>query len=781
MARSIPTVTGVVTLVGHLGGPADWRAVAEALPIAVPPRTAALLAVARAGASDDAGRVPAVALAEQLGSEVLAPAGRLLLVPGATLFAVDGFRRFGPTAESVEAGRRHPTPAWEVDIDELLAGDNSGLVRVAIPAGVWVYPQGPDLAAAELDDLAYAVPLDVERPVLLVGRPGCPAPGVDAVVAVVDALPAQLRTRLIVVPYGSGAEVCMELARTLSSRWHGTVTMATGLPTVDAGDRLTSIAVEADSSRVWPQPIRQLAVSPSGVPRPVGPVEALAGLAPASPVPAEAATYRLNERWVVEAVQCGLWIRPPFVGRHGPAVRARPWRPGRLELVVGVPGVLPSDDVRPVLNELLARLPAAARQRVVISPPEAAVVVGLGAEPGRDVPDIALVDDGTGPPDWWRPDPRLFTVLVGPADGDRIMTQAGEVGPSELGEIVAAHGEWGGRPILLISVDLVPHEFCQRLADQVQTVVISGQPSDDGWSAVLPRRTDRPESTPIRIPDPFPLLDHDLAVIADDPVPDTAHPVVSADGGVRARLDLRVKKGPDGTVPDRDGDGPPLAAADTSAPLLVVGRGPDADRPFRLFGIPAGVWFVAKAVAAQRPEWTHGDSLIRLDVEVIDQASLQLLANYLGAELMIPTDRLGDHLLAGEESDGWHVAPRRPELRAGEPGNAGAELRRTRQPDPTVDIQRAIALRGLPGLAEPADLSEQTTAESPDGAAVPDTVDVPAEPDVTPRLDDTESSIRSVGPVDDATESVGPVDDATESVGPVDDATESVGPVDDAT
>ncbi|MFY1635517.1 discoidin domain-containing protein [Solwaraspora sp. WMMB335] len=800
MARSIPAVPGVVTVVGQLAGPADWRAVAEALPIAVPPRTSALLAVAGAGsgAVGVAGPAPAAGLAEQLGSEVLAPTGRLLLVPGAALFAVDGFRLFGPAAAPVTAGRRHPTPAWEADIDALPAGGNHGLVQMAIPAGVWVYPQGPDPAVPGPDDLAYAIPVDVDRPVLLVGRPGHPTPDVDEVVAVLDALPVRLRTRLIVVPYGSGAAVCRELVRTLCGRWHGTVTMATGLPTLAVDDRLVSIAVDADPSHCWPQPVRQLVFPPSGPPRPVGPVEALANLALASPVPAEATTYRLNERWVVEAVQCGLWVRPPFVGRHGPAVRGRPWTPGQLEIVVGVPGLSPGDDVRSVLHELLARLPAAARQRVVISPAEVAKDLGLGPEPSHDAPDIVLVDDETGTPDWWRADPRLFTVLVGSADGDRIVTQAGEVGPGELGEIVATHGGWAGRPILLVSAESVPREFCQRLADQVQAVVISTA-SDDGWSAVLPRRTGRDESGPVHVPGPYPFPDDELKALVDGSVPVPAQLGRPAGDGTRATLDLRAKRGTDDDAEHRN-ETPP-AAASMPGPLLVVGRGPDATRPFRLFGIPAGVWFVATAVATQRPEWTHGGCLIRLDVEQIDQVNLQLLANYLGIEVTVPADRLNDHPMGGEAADRWHTRPRRPTPLAGDPGQAGADLRHTGRPDVVAGIRRAIALRGLPGRLVPMDPPAameppvrpvpvdmepavrpvpvdqadtldgpaygpvQAPAEVPDGPAAPDADDVPEVPDLSAEAadsaaaeepteaaepDDAESATATVEPDDDA-------------------------------
>ncbi|ROO63195.1 F5/8 type C domain-containing protein [Micromonospora sp. Llam0] len=700
LARSIPTVPGVVTVVGQLNGPADWRAVVEALPIAVPPGVSALLAVARAGASDDTGWSPAAGIAEQLGSEVLAPAGRLLLVPGAALFAVDGFRRFRRTAVPVMAGRRHPTPAWEAAIDALTADGDPGLIRTAIPAGVWIYPKSPDLAAPGPDDLAYAIPLDVNRPVLLVGRPGSPTPDVGAVVAAVDALPAQLRSRLIVVPYGSGGAMCRELTQALCGRWRSAVTMATGLPTLDVDDRPASIAVEADPSNCWPQPVRQLVFAPSGPPRPAGPVEALANLAPASSVPAEPATYRLNERWVVEAVQCGLWVRPPFAGRHGPAVRGRPWQPGRLELVVGVPGVSPGDDVRPVLHELLSRLPATVRRRVVVSPPEVAADLGLGPEPRQDAPDIALVDDGTETPDWWRADPRLFTVLIGAADGDRTVTQSGEVGAGELGEIAAAHGEWAGRPILLISADPVPREFCQRLADQVQAAVISGEPADDGWTAVLPRQIGRDESSPVRIRGRFPFSDADLKALVDTSVAAPAALSRSAHEGTWATLDLRTDRAKASAAEPRYDNEPTAATTSTPGPLIVVGRGPDVRRPFRLFDIPAGVWFVATAVATQRPEWTHGDCLVRLDIEEIDQVNLQLLANYLGAEVTVPIDRLPEYP-GGDETQWYHVRPRRPTGTGVDHGSAIADLKRTGQLDAAAGIRRAIALRGLPGRAAP--------------------------------------------------------------------------------
>ncbi|WP_050565034.1 discoidin domain-containing protein [Salinispora oceanensis] len=243
VARSLPVAAGEVTVLGRAGGLADWLVVvAEALSTVVPSVGLVRLAVSGAGVEDGSGLIPATVLAQRLRVEVVAPVGRVVAVRGGTLFAEAGWRRFGVRATAdgggldVAAGRRFPTPGWEAGLDAVAdAGPSAGLVRAVIPAGVWVYPALPDQAAPDCNDLAFTIPVDVDRPMLLVGRPRVPAPDPEAVVAVADRLPRAVRRNLVIVPYGPGSTVCSQISDRLSHRWARTVATATGLPAPTTG------------------------------------------------------------------------------------------------------------------------------------------------------------------------------------------------------------------------------------------------------------------------------------------------------------------------------------------------------------------------------------------------------------------------------------------------------------------------------------------------------------------------------------------------------------------
>lgn len=248
LARSLPVAVGEVTVLGWVGGPAQWLLLAEELSAVVPSTGLVRLAVSGAGDEDDSGHVPAAVLAQRVGVEVVAPLGGVVVVPGGTLFAGAGWRRFGVGSTAVSdnggldavASRRFPVPGWQAGLDMVAdEGPSAGLVRAVIPAGLWLYPDVPDQVVPVWDDLVFAVPVDVDRPMLLVGRPGVPAPDPEAVVAVADRLPRAVRGNLVIVPYGPGAAVCSQVSERLSRRWARTVTMATGLPaaTTSAGNR----------------------------------------------------------------------------------------------------------------------------------------------------------------------------------------------------------------------------------------------------------------------------------------------------------------------------------------------------------------------------------------------------------------------------------------------------------------------------------------------------------------------------------------------------------------
>lgn len=659
MARSLPVPPGEVAVLGRPSGSVDWRDVADALLAVVSARAVVRLAVPGGGSPDTSGQVPAAVLAEHAGFAVLAPAGRLKPISGGTLFADEGWRRFGAESSSSSdgggqpdpaVGRRFPAPRWQPAVDPPADGGLvAGLLQTPIPAGLWVYPDAPDQPAPGRDDPAYAIPVDADRPVLLVGRPGVAAPDPDAVMAVADALPSALRGRLNVVPHGPGATVSAQVCEMLARRWACTVTMATGVPTLHHDNRLVPVVVDSEGVGRWVPPITRLAFAPSGQPSPAGPVDFLVGLARVEPD-----AYQLTSEWVVEVVQSGVWLRPPLSGESAPAVRERPWQSGRMAIVVGVPGAPLDGEARRALRELLVRLPALVRGRVDLYPREAE---SLAREytPSTEAPDIALVPARTEPPVWWQADERLFSVLVELDDDGQVCTEEGVLGPGELGELITAHSQRAGRPILLVANTDLPMEFCQRVADQVPAIVITGSPHGGGWSSIRPRQVDHDELPPSRLESPYPLADHDL----DDMLKEQAVPVTEVTWqpacANRRRLDLRTKS----SVAEA-GDGT-TAAGETDTPdrVALLARGPGARTPFRVSGRLASEWYVARTIAAQRPEWIHCDQLILVEIDAVDPLSLQLLANYLDAPLAARRQRVDGRPAAGDQPGGRLARPRR--------------------------------------------------------------------------------------------------------------------------
>lgn len=734
VARSLSVPPGEVAVLGRPSGSVDWRAVADALLAVVSSGAVVRLAVQGVGSPDTLGQVPAAVLAEHAGLEVLAPVGRLEPIPGGTLFADEGWRRFGTGSSSSDdgggqhesaVGRRFPPPRWQPAVDPMADGGSvAGLLHTPIPAGLWVYPDAPDQPAPGRDDPAYAIPVDTEHPVLLVGRPGVAAPDPDAVVAVADALPSALRGRLKVAPYGPGTTVCAQVSAMLARRWACTVTMETGLPTLHRDNRVSPVVCDSGDSGGWTPPMSRLAFSPSGQPSSAGRVDFLVGLARVEPD-----AYQLTSQWVVEVVQSGVWLRPPLSGDMAPAVRERPWQSGRMAIVVGTPDTPLDDEARRALRELLVRLPAPVRGRVDLSPREAE---SLAREytPSPDSPDISLVSARTEPPTWWQADERLFSVLVEIGDDGQACTEEGALGPGELGELIAAHSQRDGRPILLVSSTDVPLAFGQRVADQVPATVITGSPHGGGWCTIRPRQVGRDEVPPSRLESPYPLADHDL----DDMLKGQAVPATEVTWQPafvnRRRLDLRTKR----SVAS-PGDGTTVSGeTDTPDRVALLGRGPGVHTPFRVFGRLASEWHVAVTLATQRPEWIHCDRLITVEIDAVDPLSLQLLANYLDAPLAARRQRVGERPAVGDQP-GWILA--RPRRVVG-PATSGFRMPgRGEATDGTPTPRRVIALPGVTHLSTFPVPAEQAAVAGPDPIPtepdpVPDSTTAPPAPPSTP-------------------------------------------------
>ncbi|BCB74998.1 hypothetical protein GCM10022251_75630 [Phytohabitans flavus] len=355
MASEFAAEPDVVTVFGRLD---DWSLVETVWPIAVPPGSQGRLAISGAGA-------PAPGLAARLASEltatVIAPRADALLVPGGSIFAVDGWLRYDASGSTNSAGRRTPAPEWESDVDTAVAAPD-GLVVLPVPAGLWIFPDLPGAPPPGLDDLAYSVPLHGRRPVLLVGRPGFPAPPEGAIVAVARALPPPLRRRLVLAPYGPVPDLPAAAARLAREAGHS-VTVATGVPVLAAAAGLVSLAIDETAAGGWMPLATTLTFPPSAPARPSGPVRGLDGYPQL-----DEHVFQLDERWVAEVTQSGLWVRPPRRETGADLVRGHPWTPASVRVFVGLPGDPPGPSVLPLLGALLARLPAATGMRVRLVP-----------------------------------------------------------------------------------------------------------------------------------------------------------------------------------------------------------------------------------------------------------------------------------------------------------------------------------------------------------------------------------------------------------------------------
>ncbi|MDQ0370067.1 hypothetical protein [Catenuloplanes indicus] len=637
IAGLLPTEPGVVTVVGQLAGPDDWAMITEVLPIAVPPGAAARLAVSGAGMTPPHGPPPAAQLAQQLDADIYAPNGQLLLVPGGGMFALDGWRWFSPDGMVRQGGRRFPRPHWESEVDTIARHPVSGVRAYAVPAGLWLFSDAPGVPDPSLDDLVLAIPADPDRVTIVLGRPGTPAPGVEAVMSMLEALDPSM----VIAPYGDAAAEAMRLATLIAEHWDSPVEVATGLPTLDGEFELVSVAVDPSGETWWTPPVSRLRVAPGVPPAPLGTVSLLAGLRPTG-----TGSHRLNERWVVEATQFGLWVRPPYAGQHVADVRRRPWDPQRLTVLVGLPGLPLPDDVLPMLHMLLNRLPADVRGRVTFVPAELNHLLDTDTD---DRPDVVLADQRSTTPRWWRRDDRLFAVLL-TVDGPTgmVRTDAGDVAPGDLGEIIATHRDPDPRPVLLIASAPIAPDVEQLLADQLQSYVIARR--NDGWWASAPHRVGLEPRAAALLPSGFPFTEAELAAALTPARPAVRRqPARAADH--EPLLSLAPAQEP-AVVAQR------LREGRSGVPTVVVATEPDWRHPFRLDGRPATALELARAIADHRPGWIAGRETVWLEAGELSESSLRLLANYLGTPVGTRARAVPDAPPAAHAT-GWFAVPPR--------------------------------------------------------------------------------------------------------------------------
>jgi len=328
-----------------------------------------LVAPRAAVASPGASQPPAQTLCDLLDAEVIAPDGELAAVPGGHLFvpagpdgSARGWWRFRPGRPPQLGGRRYPVPEWERALADFAETGVAELAIEEIPAGLWVHRTGGP--AGRPDDLAFAVTPQPDTVALLVSRPGDQPLRAADLRRVVAQTPERLRDRLVVIPYGDHPVADAPLGAVVSLALNRTLRVSTGLPLPLAGRGNQVTAVGADGEPAWTPFAREVSWRPHGGARILSWGTPADQLLPAGP-----AQFLLNDRWVVEVVEAGLWIHEIDRAEGASLIRQLPLEAEHCTVVIGV-----CDDAqRPppwrAIRRLLRRLPEQAYSRLRLTVP----------------------------------------------------------------------------------------------------------------------------------------------------------------------------------------------------------------------------------------------------------------------------------------------------------------------------------------------------------------------------------------------------------------------------
>ncbi|WP_285606554.1 hypothetical protein [Actinokineospora globicatena] len=276
-------------------------------------------------------------LADRLGVEVIAPDGDLYALTGGHTFAAGlGWVAHGAGSDRRPMGHRFPEPWWQ---GYLPAGHEE------IPLGLWV--RVPDAVTRADDPLRWIQP-DPERPTVVVGAPGEPAPSAADVAEVLDAFPPDVRGRVVLACYGT------DIAQAVARERGAAVRALHGLPSEHG-----LVHLDADGHFAW-YPFAVESVYRPGCPpvldRWVAPLPSLAMFAPAR--------YRLAPGWSLDVLARGLLARPDTL-IVDPALHTPTGPTPELLLACG-PDV--PDPVIATLTEVLDHLPATTKSTLRILP-----------------------------------------------------------------------------------------------------------------------------------------------------------------------------------------------------------------------------------------------------------------------------------------------------------------------------------------------------------------------------------------------------------------------------
>ncbi|MGW1561918.1 hypothetical protein ACWCQ1_36100 [Streptomyces sp. NPDC002144] len=324
-------------------------------------------------AGDDRPGRPCVArrIADAWELEVIAPDAAVLITPGGALFVHgdsrpgSGWWRFAPGETPRRLGPRTPVPAWQEALGRVPSRTTGGCVVEQIPAGVLMRPA--EAPQSHPDDLCFAVPVDLERPTVVVGAPHAEDVAADEVAAVLAALPVAQRSRVRLAP--GGRRDLLRLGQSVADMVGGGVEVLTGLPLLadhaPPGAVPRTTLVSTDGRPNWHPFVTSVACLPADAGGRIPAPRLVAGHPPDwIPRGSEPGSLRLTDRWQATVTRAGLALwerggpRPPLAGL---AVD-----PDVCAIELGAPGQPLDESLLPALSRLLTGLGADARSRATL-------------------------------------------------------------------------------------------------------------------------------------------------------------------------------------------------------------------------------------------------------------------------------------------------------------------------------------------------------------------------------------------------------------------------------
>lgn len=336
LSRSLATGTAEATVVVATDGPtppALWTRLNEVLDKLAKKRVKMLRLLApKAGAGT--GNAPPLAqrIADAWRLDVIAPDETVLFVPGGSLFAPSGgWLLFRPDIEPTPLGARQPAPGWQGALSGLPDRTATGWTVEQVPAGLLVRP--PGTPAPGPGDLCYAVPVDLARPVLLVGVPGAGGdlvPPPDDLTALLAGLPAETRSLVRLAP-GTDLDL-LPAAQRIADAFGAETEVLTGVPLGRTEEG--PVLVDGHGNPTWRPYAAVVACRPGGAGDGKGGSEPrlLSGRSPLPGFPlGQDGVIPLGERWQAAVTRSGLALMP--TGHPAPLAQ-RPVTAGQLAIEI---------------------------------------------------------------------------------------------------------------------------------------------------------------------------------------------------------------------------------------------------------------------------------------------------------------------------------------------------------------------------------------------------------------------------------------------------------------